>query len=312
MTRKKYLSQKKPLSAQEKQLIDKELNSPEFKAFKEDSANRLLLPEEFSADATYRQIEKRIGRKRKAVLRKYSAAASVLLLITIGCYHLLTSRDINKEAVIVSTNYGETQEIFLPDSSRVVLNSLSSISYPSSFGEEKRNVVLSGEASFYVRKDEERPFSVQANDVRVEVLGTTFNIQAYNDDESINTTLVEGSVAIHANQQQEILKPNQTAIYNKSLATLTIKETNTPTTMQWQQGDLIFDHLPLKEICRILERKEQIHFEIQTKDLQNMRITARFIHQESIDMILDVLSSSGEFTVEKQQETYILSIRNKQ
>ena len=111
----------------------------------------------------------------------------------------------------------ETRTVHLPDGTSVTLNHYSSLSYPERFKSDNREVELSGEAYFEVSKDPKHPFIVQTETIDVQVLGTHFNVDAYQNNPDVKTTLLTGSVAVSNKSKsvRMILKPNEIAIYNK-------------------------------------------------------------------------------------------------
>ena len=99
----------------------------------------------------------------------------------------------------------------LSDGTKVWLNASSSITFPTSFAANERKVILTGEVYFEVAKDKTRPFRVSVNDMQVNVLGTHFNVNAYDDEDAVNTTLLEGSVLLTEKDKKVLLKPGQQA-----------------------------------------------------------------------------------------------------
>jgi ferric-dicitrate binding protein FerR (iron transport regulator) len=298
--REKYLAHK-PLHPEEEAIIQKDLDSPEFIDFKQDVNPPLLLPETYSAESTYALIEKRTGKmiNKRTVWRYWPVVASIALLLGFAWFALL--RQSPTQQLTASTGYGETMEIVLPDSSVVVLNSLSTLSYPARFTNKERFINLSGEAYFKVRKDAGKPFRVQTGGIEVEVLGTIFNIQSYDNEDLIETSLFEGSVAVHYGENEQILKPEEIAFYNKVSSSLKTESGNIAKIIQWQQGILAFENTPLSKILKTLERQYKVQFELNNADLQQLKITARFTSDETIEDIVSILSSSAGFTTQKQQ-----------
>jgi ferric-dicitrate binding protein FerR (iron transport regulator) len=136
----------------------------------------------------------------------------------------------------IKVAYGSKSTIELPDSSVVVLNSGSTLSYPDKFETASRTVMLTGEAFFEVKKNSKRPFYVKTQDVTIRVLGTKFNVKSYPDENTSETTLVSGSVEIMKNNSVQIeegkknitehifLKPNQKAIFTRTTGQTELKE----------------------------------------------------------------------------------------
>lgn len=298
--RKKFLKQQR-LSAKEQSIIEKDFRGKDYAYYLAQDDDELLLPEKYSAEATFRTIKRRCHPGYNvSVLLKYAAAVVLLLIATFGFYHLNTQ----PEMLLVSTSYGEKKDIRLPDGSVVKLNSLSSLSYPKKMKGDTREVVLVGEALFDVVKDPKRTFIVRAQQVEVNVLGTTFDVAAYADDEEIITRLYEGKVAVKLDSGEAIcLNPGEQAVYNKQNQSLRI-EPQTTDEQHWTDCNLCFEHRSLKEILKVLEREKNISFEISEDVNKTLRITASFDRGESVEDILTILGQSGDFMFEKKGAGY--------
>ena len=180
----------------------------------------------------------------------------------------------------------------------MTLNHFSSLTYPERFRGKHRKVTLKGEGYFEVSKSKEHPFIVQAEAVKVRVLGTHFNIEAYPGDPEVKTTLFEGSVAVSTASHPEgiVLRPNESAIYNKKKESLTREtEKNVSEEIAWQNGIFIFNHLPLQEIVRELSNSFGVKIKIENKKLRNYRLTAKFTDGESLEDILYLLQQGRKY-----------------
>lgn len=156
---------------------------------------------------------------------------------------------------IMSTPKGRQFQVILSDGSKVWLNAASSIKYPTAFTDKERLVQVTGEAYFEVVQDAARPFKVFINnETAVEVLGTTFNINAYSDEEAIKTTLVEGSVRISANKKTKILSPGQQAQVSGKNTISVVNGADLEKEMAWKHGAFNFKDATLKEVMRQLSR----------------------------------------------------------
>jgi transmembrane sensor len=149
---------------------------------------------------------------------------------------------------------GEYQALVLPDGSKVWLNSASSLRYPISFMGNERKVELTGEAYFEVAHDAAKPFRVTCNGQTVEVLGTHFNINAYDDEPDIKTTLLEGKVKVTAtvNNEVRILQPGQQSALNSRLFDVTPVETEEA--VAWKNGQFMFENDNIQYIMRSISR----------------------------------------------------------
>ena len=174
-------------------------------------------------DERYRALAGRLfGRKLRLqrLWRRLSQAAAVLLVPLIVCAYLLASRQVAEqpEWVEVYAPYGQTRCITLPDGSRVWLNSGTYVFYPDRFDRE-RQLFVSGEVYMDVTKDPERPFHVDTRNVSIRVLGTRFNLRSYNEDKYVETSLVEGSVALGSASGSTVRTTSRGATVSTSSAT---------------------------------------------------------------------------------------------
>src|SRR5690606_24897985 len=143
--------------------------------------------------------------------------------------------------------------ITLPDGSKVWLNAESSITYPTTFVDKERKVEITGEAYFEVSHNAQQPFIVASAQQLVEVLGTEFNVNAYNDDHSINTTLLKGSVRIKTTSNQTtILTPGQQA--RVSNETIRVNDVQTEDYIAWKNGLIVLNHADLSSVVKQIER----------------------------------------------------------
>src|SRR5690606_3723927 len=148
-------------------------------------------------------------------------------------------------------------QLQLPDGTKVWLNASSSIKYPLHFDEDERRVELEGEAYFEVTKHNHyKPFIVQTKQQEVLVLGTHFNVNAYENELATRTTLVEGKVKILTNNlaSSVVLQPNEQSSLPKNGTRLAVRQINPAESIAWKDGEFIFNNTDLKTIMRQLER----------------------------------------------------------
>lgn len=151
---------------------------------------------------------------------------------------------------------GGEYQLTLADGTRVWLNAESIFEYPVNFSERQRVVRLSGEAYFEVAHDSSSPFEILTNDdVRIKVLGTTFNVHSYNDLSDILITLVEGAVAVGHHQTEARLAPNQQAVFDRSKNKLTVRDVpDAKTYCSWKNGMFVFEGESLEIIMEALSK----------------------------------------------------------
>ncbi len=263
----------------------------------------------FSSNESFAQLEKRISKKTVPFIYfKYISSVAAILLIFILSWTLCNDTA-EPAAMMTVLTKAETKNVILPDGTRITLNHYSSLSYPKKFEEKNRKVALSGEAYFEVTKDTKHPFIVETKPVNIRVLGTHFNVEAYPNDPEIKTTLLKGSIAVcnKNNSRKLILKPNESAVYNKENASLTQAHTSKALDeIVWRQGDFIFSNCTLQEIGRKLSNSFGINIEIQDESLRNHKLTARFEDDERLEEILNLLKIVGDFSYIRNEEKIII------
>lgn len=265
----------------------------------------------FTAENSWKLLEKQLfaRRNRRLLWMHVASAAAVILLCMAGWLAYDAWRP--APMLMVST-LAETRTVVLPDQTKVTLNRYSTLSYPERFKEKRRKVHLQGEAYFEVAKDAKHPFIVKAEAVRVKVLGTHFNVEAYPGDAEVRTTLLEGSVAVSlkGENQRLVLAPNESAVYNKEKGTLVQEAApGAKNEILWRKGIILFDQLPLHEIVRQLSNAFQTDIRIDDPQLQNYRMTATFDTSEDLTQILDLLKNAGNFNYKKENNTITLTTK---
>lgn len=240
----------------------------------------------------------------------YSAAAVFIGLIFLGSvlYKTNVIQFSMKPAIEVTTSKGEKKEIILPDGTKVWLNVDSKIVYNEKFERGYRRVKLYGEAFFDVVKNPKWPFIVETSQLSIKVLGTKFNVKAYSDDKTIETTLESGLISL----QQEgkifgdksiIIKPQQKATFSKKEQKLLLEDVDSERYTSWKEGRLVFDNEDIHEAMKKMERWYGIKISM-IGEKRNDRITLT-IKDESIEQAIKLLqyTTATDFTVEKLNKT---------
>ncbi|MCA1919518.1 MAG: FecR domain-containing protein [Flavobacterium piscis] len=198
----------------------------------------------------------------------------------------------------LSTPTGGQYNIVLADGTKVYLNAVSSIKYPTQFNGDQRIVELDGEAYFEVAKNKNKPFIVKSGDQDIEVLGTHFNLHAYDNESVVKTTLLEGSVAVNYKNQKAILKPGQQSNVSDKFNKITIKQVDTEAAIAWKNGRFKFDNADLKTVMRQLERWYGIKVEYRG-DVSDVRFNGGTFMNKNLSEVLKVLELSNiKFKVE--------------
>lgn len=192
----------------------------------------------------------------------------------------------------MTTPRGRQFRVVLPDGSGVWLNAASSIRYPTSFTGDQRTVELSGEAYFEVAKDDSRPFVVSTRDMRVQVLGTAFNLMAYADEASVNTTLVSGAVRVVTGKSSLVLKPDEQAALPDNADRFTVSRPNLKEVLAWKEGRFRFDGAKITTIMRQISRWYDVDIEYKG-DVPVSEFNGSISRAEYADKILHALERTG-------------------
>ncbi len=206
---------------------------------------------------------------------------------------------------IITTPRGGQFQVVLPDGTHVWLDAASSLKYPIAFTGPQREVQLSGQAFFQVAGDKTKPFKVvsRCNDQTqtVEVLGTSFNINAYQDETYIRTTLLEGEVRVDGevagrNLQKKLRPGQQTVLDNKGLL---MQEADTEEAIAWKNGYFVFDEETLASVMRKISRWYDVEVEYKDKTLLPRRFNgtvSRYAHVSQVLKVLE-LTQAAHFTI---------------
>lgn len=198
-------------------------------------------------------------------------------------------------------------ELVLSDGSRVFLNSESQLTFPSYFEGDTRHVELSGEAYFEVKKDG-KPFIVQTPNLAIEVLGTSFNVNAYQTNPYINATLVEGSIRIQLPEKQEsfLLKPEHNFRLDKLSDEISVQQVNTDVYTAWVNGEFVFRNQPLTEIFAQLERWYNFTIIYESTDIGKMRFTGSAEKARPLNYLLSQIQAVTDIQYRPEGDKIIL------
>ncbi len=218
----------------------------------------------------------------------------------------LAYSSLKKSAAAISSNTlstprGGQYSITLSDGTKVWLNSASSLRFPTAFAGLQRSVELRGEAYFEVAKNPSQPFTVKVNDMEVQVLGTHFNVMAYEDEETIKTTLLEGAVRVQKNNANAFLKPGQQAQVGQ-LGAIRIKEdADVEKAIAWKNGLFTFEGATIESVMRQLQRWYNIEVVHQEKITDHF--TGTISRNVGIDKVFQMLELTGavHFTIKGTQ-----------
>lgn len=208
---------------------------------------------------------------------------------------------------------GRNSTIKLSDGTLIYVNAGSQLIFPSVFNKNKRQVYLAGEGFFEVKHQSDIPFVACTNNLKVEVLGTKFNLSAYSTENTIETVLIDGKVKVSETgvklaDNEQLLNPMQKAVFNKNSAGILVSNVDDMEYITWYKGYLSFKSKDLASIVKKLERQYNVEIKLSTPELQSKTISGKLkLQQEEIETVVQVLANTASLTVEKLNEsTYIL------
>ena len=207
---------------------------------------------------------------------------------------IVYTADSNAQTVYntMTTPRARQYNLQLSDGTKVWLNASSSITFPTSFSGKERKVSITGEVYFEVAKDKSRPFMVSVNDMQVNVLGTHFNVNAYEDEKSVNTTLFEGSVLIRKKNVSVLLKPGQQAEKQKSGTIVVNNNVNLDQIIGWKNGTFFFENASLEMVLRQLSRWYDIDIVFE-KGIKPRIFEGEIQRNLQLSQVLKILENSG-------------------
>lgn len=247
------------------------------------------------------KVNKRIKQKRfhKLTLSIQRVAAILLLpLLILSSYLLLQPK---KETAVfymeARMTPGMIGSTLLPDGTKIWLNSSSRLTYPSSFSGSTREVTLDGEAYFKVTQNAEKPFIVHTGNSSIKVVGTEFNVDAYESNGFIATTLVNGSIEFNYKNEDNIshtiqVKPNEQVYYDKKTSRTNLGETYIPKDIAWKNGQIVLKDTPLSDIVWILSKRFNVEFVIKDPAFYKYSFTGVFTNQQ-IERVLEHFKRSS-------------------
>jgi len=280
-----------------------------------DQINLLEEMQHYDADKALQAVEKRISVKRHAswrhTLQKIAASLLIPVLLGSASYIWYTNSNEAPSQLVwqtVETLPGQRSVVELSDGTRVWLNSATKLTYPVTFDKKNRNVKLIGEAFFDVSRMEKKPFRVDLGDLDIQVLGTEFNVQNYQDDESTNIFLKSGSVELQSGEGESLrslykMRPGERAIFDKGEHGLFIEKGHPDFCLAWMDGKMVFRGHSMTDVVRRLNRCFNIDIRIIDPEITDYTYTATFQH-ESLEQILELLKISApiDYTIAKREK----------
>ncbi|MDR1555412.1 MAG: DUF4974 domain-containing protein [Tannerellaceae bacterium] len=266
--------------------------------------------------AIWQKIVAELNQNKAAAKRRFSfrkwipyAAAIILCLSTgISSYvYVQKETATGKKEYVILAEKGQRSVIYLPDGTKVWLNSYTEIRYANNYGKNKRLVSLTGEAYFEVAEDKNCPFIVNADEMQVEALGTTFNIRAYKEEKEIVATLFSGKVQASVGNESVILYPDQHVTFNKAGRQLTthIPQNSTYARM-WRNNELAFEGHTLGDIAVSLNRMYNVQIVFESENIKQYRFSG-VIKNNSLENVIEIISLIAPVSYKVKGDTIVLS-----
>lgn len=213
--------------------------------------------------------------------------------------------DANKNNELIIPKGGEYQ-IMLADGTKVWLNSASKLTFPQYFTGSERRVTLSGEAFFEVARDTKKPFIVETARMDVKVLGTRFNVNAYEDNEVVSATLVDGSVEVSSGNRQTIrLVPGEQACDKGG--GLEKREVNVRLYTSWIDGKFMFNNTELEEIAKQISRWYDVQIFFSNENVKKVRFTGAIMKFKPLDDLIRMIEKTSQVRFSVKNKTIIIS-----
>lgn len=267
---------------------------------------------EYKIENSYKKLQKRMrpefapSRFKAALLLKYAAILILILGAVPATFYIknqFARKAVLKYTSIITEN-GETSQIVLPDSSVVWLNACTSLTYNNNYSFNNRELLVKGEAYLNVRKNREIPLIINCDELKIKVLGTSFNVKAYPEEHKITVALESGSVELlHAKNESFSykLKPGEIAQYDTELKNVTIKRTAILNYTGWKEQLLVFKDAPMAEVIRVLERKFDVEITVRDQAVYEPAFNATF-RNEDLTEILNYIRYSCHIAYKIQKD----------
>ncbi|MEA4918224.1 FecR family protein [Proteiniphilum sp.] len=241
-----------------------------------------------------RQLLEHIEKKRKIRFRRitaYIAAMVSVFLLSVYIFRYIKTTE-TSSLIYSETTYGEKRRLVFSDNSRAMLNSCTDISYPENFGKNNRRIRLSGEAYFEVKKDKV-PFIVETARFDVQVLGTAFNVKAYDEDETVSVTVNDGRVQVSFSGASFVLGQKEKVTLNTRTGEIIKEIREDEYSFVWMKGGLYFDRTPIRDIARELERIYGCHIVFKEGQVFNNLISGEHDNQSLESVLQSIKYTSG-------------------
>lgn len=277
------------------------------------AGNLTALEKERLRRKLFHNIKERTGYSPKIKRwRRWAAAAAVALPLAVGSWlwWQRASQPAPVNVLVLRTGIGEQKMVHLGDSSRIWLAPNSELQYPETFGDNRQVTLLSGEAYFDIAHRPNQPFTVKVDSLQVAVLGTAFNIRAYQNATSLEVAVSNGKIKVmHGAEELGVLTGQQQLLVQKGSYTSRRGEISTANIESWKNNRLLFDKMPLAEVLERLENYYPVQF-TAANDLRDINISGSLnlrMKPVQIMEVLEELTSNRIHFKEQQPGIYTIT-----
>lgn len=254
-------------------------------------------------DAAWEKVTQKIKTKKQVSFQTTFLRIAAVLILVAGA-GLFLSKWLQSDTLNISqTAINDTKEITLPDGSVVWLNKNSSISYNNEFKGNTRNVELHGEAFFEVQKDPAKPFVITTKYAVTQVLGTSFNLVAYDSLTETTLSVKTGKVSFTSNKtnHQLIITANESAIINEAGQVKKDEEFNS-NAMAWKNKELVFNNTPFNEVVKAIEKFYTVKITVSNPQINNCHFTGQF-NNAPLSEVLGIVSKTLQLSYTQNNNT---------
>ena len=262
--------------------------------------------EQFNSFEALNKVNTRIAQSASTkwwmTIQRVAAILLLPLMIYSGyvTFRNFSLKNLPEEQVMMQTvtsRQGMVTRFTLADGTKIWLNSCSELKFPTRFTGKVREVKLKGEAFFEVTKNEKQPFRVNAKELNVEVLGTSFNVINYNDDNQSEVILVEGKVRLSSQKDQikkelGLMNPGQRAVYDQEVRNVVTENVDVDKYIAWRDGNLIFRDDKMEDVVKRLSRWFNVEIVILDPEIKSYIYKATF-RNENLKQVMNLLAISA-------------------
>ncbi len=296
-----------------------------------DSVDAFYKADDFNSVVAWQKVQSKMHRPQLRVVQKhnvrkevisrfYKVAAIVVFAVLLGSagyYFGFRNKVTEVYSEIISAEKQVISEYILPDGSVVALNSNSKLVFPRNFKGNTREVTIYGEAFFDVKPDASKPFIINAGNAQVKVLGTSFNVKAYPETESVEVVVATGKVQVTGKTGSEVndnhpilLVPGEKGIVTNNGSVPAKMENTNLNYLAWKTHDFVFNEIPLRDVIICLENTYHVDIEFTQPELNDLKLTAHF-ENKPIDFVLNVVRLTFNLDLSEENEQFTFSGRSK-